>query len=299
MPDPNQPGDLPLRPLTTGELLDAAVVLLRSRGRVLIVSSALLAVVEQLSLFPVRRIVPAEQVTFVAVGALPELTVPAFYIGGVVVFGLFTEVLCIALLAGVAARGAARALLGAAAPPGMANPPAIVVAAIVTALGSAATAWTFLVFPPQIGWVAPYLITALIFPLGYGLLGLTVPATVIDQVNAGTAPFRSLALAGRNGMRAAWILVVGYLVWLVVRLTVVIGITAVGQIFHESTAKLSGRIITAAAFALVNTLAYAVLGCLAVAVHLDTRMRVEGLDIALRRDLKRSGGRQAVLTVSR
>src|SRR5690606_23262700 len=49
-----QPGVLPLRPLTVGELLDAAVSLLRARGPLLIGLGVAAAALEQLVLFPYR-----------------------------------------------------------------------------------------------------------------------------------------------------------------------------------------------------------------------------------------------------
>ena len=49
----------------------------------------------------------------------------------------------------------------------------------------------------------------------------------------------------------------------------------------------------------VNALAYPVLGCLDVVNHLETRMRTEGLDIALRRSLRRGVATDAALAVPR
>ena len=53
--DHAQPGALPLRPLTTGELLDAAVALLRTRAGLLLGAGFLAALAEQAVLFPLRR----------------------------------------------------------------------------------------------------------------------------------------------------------------------------------------------------------------------------------------------------
>ena len=50
------PGALPLRPLTTGEMLDAAVVLLRNRAGRLLGLGFALALAEQVILFPLRRL---------------------------------------------------------------------------------------------------------------------------------------------------------------------------------------------------------------------------------------------------
>ena len=56
MSDLTRPGALPLRPLTTGELLDGAVVLLRARPVRLIGLGVLLALAEQAVLFPLRTL---------------------------------------------------------------------------------------------------------------------------------------------------------------------------------------------------------------------------------------------------
>jgi len=47
-------GTVPLRPLTLGELLDAAVGLLRQNARSLLPLGAAIAVVEQILLYPLR-----------------------------------------------------------------------------------------------------------------------------------------------------------------------------------------------------------------------------------------------------
>ena len=107
MRDLTQPGALPLRPLTTGELLDAAVVLLRTRAGKLIGLGALLALAEQAILFPLRRLADVDD------SFLPGEDLLAQF-GVLIVVGFATEALCIALLGGVASAEAPRALL---APP--------------------------------------------------------------------------------------------------------------------------------------------------------------------------------------
>ena len=53
-------GVMPLRPLTLGELLDAAVVLLRERARTLLAVGLILSAAEQALLFPLRRPLAAD-----------------------------------------------------------------------------------------------------------------------------------------------------------------------------------------------------------------------------------------------
>jgi hypothetical protein len=277
--DPNQPGELPLRPLTTGELLDAATVLLRLRGRTVVALAAVLAVTEQLVLLLVRRGAPTHSVVLVSVPGFPALHFPPFYGGMPAIFGLFTEVLCIGLLAAVAARAAPLALLGPNNGGQARFTAATAPMAVLPALTAAAAGWTFLV---TTSWFVPYVLTALLWPLGYGLFGLVVPAIVVDQVSPSRAIDRSLVLSASNAMRAAMIRVLGYGAWLTVRLAVVVAVLGLLDAFSLE----ANNLVVAGAFAVVNTLAYATLGCLDVALHLDTRMRVEGLDLALRRDLR-------------
>ena len=54
MPDAGPTAVLPRRPLTVGELLDSAVLLLRGQARVLVPVALVLAVAEQLLLYPLR-----------------------------------------------------------------------------------------------------------------------------------------------------------------------------------------------------------------------------------------------------
>lgn len=112
----------------------------------------------------------------------------------------------------------------------------------------------------------------------YGLLGLAVPAIVID----GRGPFgalgRSITLSGRIGMRAAWIRLLGYLGWLAIRAALGIG----GLKALELVLPTGSAWVTAAAYLVwiaVNTVAYPTLACLDATLHLETRMRTEGLDI--------------------
>ncbi|MEE3919770.1 hypothetical protein V2I01_20245 [Micromonospora sp. BRA006-A] len=60
MPDAGPTAVLPRRPLTVGELLDAAVLLLRDQARVLVPLALLLALAEQAVLHPLRMLAGAE-----------------------------------------------------------------------------------------------------------------------------------------------------------------------------------------------------------------------------------------------
>ena len=296
MRDQAQPGVLPLRPLTTGELLDAAVALIRTRPGLLLGAGFLAALAEQAILFPLRRAADVDAAYLPGTGLLEEY-------GLLIVVSIATEVFCIGLLGGVAAAAAPRALLGAAAPPrrrSAAGP--VVVVALVAAVMCAASGAAFLVLPGPLqlaGLMLAALATVVVWPFIYGLLGLAAPAVVIDQLGPARALLRSLRLSARLVMRAAWIRVLGYLAWLFIRLALGLGGIAVFELFLDSPSTTVDNLLMGAAWLTVNTLAYPMLGCLDAALHLEARMRTEGLDIALSRSLRRGVATEAALAVPR
>jgi hypothetical protein len=281
--DHSQPGALPLRPLTTGELLDAAVVVLRTRTGRLIGLGVALAVLEQAVLFPLRRVADVDSSFLPADDRLAPF-------GVLVVLGFATEAFCIAVLGGVAARETPRVLLGATVAARPARLGSLVAVAVLAGVVCAASAWAFLVVlvPWQVAGIFLAIVTTYaIWPFAYGLVGLAAPTVVVDERGPFRALGRSIRLAARNGMRASWIRVLGYLVWLLVRLGLGLATMAAVSIFYSSPSATVDNLIMGAAWMVVNALAYPVLGCLDVALHLEARMRTEGLDIALRRSVRR------------
>ena len=109
MRDPH-PGVLPLRPLTVGEALDAAVVLLRVRGRRLLMVGVLVAAVEQVLLFPLRRLADVDAYYWPADDRWAAWAL-------LVAVGFGYEAFAIGALGVPAGAAAPRALLGPAAPP--------------------------------------------------------------------------------------------------------------------------------------------------------------------------------------
>lgn len=295
MRDHTQPGALPLRPLTTGEVLDAAVVLFRTQARTLITVGWVLAFVEQAVLFPLRRLADVDASFLPGNGLLVQFGVLA-------VVGLGTEALCIGLLGGAASARAPRALLGAAAPVRPRRTASLTVGVVAAATLCAASGWAFLVIlePLQAtGPVLALLVTAIVWAPVYGLVGLVAPAVVIDGLGPGRAVLRSVRLASRTGLRAAMIRVLGYLSWLLVRLALAYSAIAVVDLFFTSPSSTVDNILMGGAWLIVNTIAYPILGCLDAALHLDVRMRTEGLDIALRRSLHRGVAADLALAVPR
>jgi hypothetical protein len=290
-----RPGVLPLRPLTTGELLDGSIALLRTQLRRLVGLAVLVAVIEQAILFPLRRLSDQDLTFLPAEGRLPEFA-------WLVVASFATEAAAIAALGGVAARQGARALLGRAAPDGLPGRPAsVAVVALVTAAVAALTAGAFPLVLARwevLGFVAAGFFTVIAWPLPYGLLGLAAAATVVEQCGPGRALRRSLRLAGRHGMRAAWIRILGYLSWGIIRLALYAALSALVKIFLNPPSSTMDNVVLAVIAVLTNSLAYPVLACLDVMLLLEARMRSEGLDISLRRDLRRGMASGASLRVA-
>ncbi|MCZ7473387.1 hypothetical protein [Micromonospora sp. WMMC273] len=266
MPDAGPTAVLPRRPLTVGELLDAAVLLLRDQARVLVPLALLLALAEQAVLHPLRMLAETEPPYWWPVefgDALPEYWL-------LLAAGAGTEAAIVALLGAPAARGAGGALLGRRPGPsellrgarlGVALPAAVLVGLTVTAAALTGPGW---------------------FP-AYALLGLVVPVLVLDGVPAHLAPWRAVRLAGRVSARGAAIRLLGYLGWWLIRLGIGLGVyQGLGMLglFDVSVWALP---LTVAAFTAVNALAYPALACLDAVLHLETRVRTEGLDIRLSR----------------
>jgi hypothetical protein len=182
----------------------------------------------------------------------------------------------------IASAAAPRALLGAAAPAGRSRTAPAVIAAVLVALACGLAA-----------------VVVLPWPLVYGLLGLTVPAVVIDRRGPFGGLWRSLRLAGRGGLRTAWIRLLGYLTWLLIRLAIGLGGLALLTEFASMNTELIDHLFTGLAWLAVNCIAYPVLACLDATLHLDARMRTEGLDITLGRALKRGVSTERALAVPR
>ena len=135
-----------------------------------------------------------------------------------------------------------------------------------------------------------------------GLLAVRVRPARPVRAGRGDRPARTryAPCAGRSrsppvpGCEACGSGYLGYLAWLFIRLGLSLGVIAVVNLFYSSPSNTVDNLLMGAAWLVVNGLAYPVLGCLDVALHLEIRMRTEGLDIALRRALRR-GARRARL----
>lgn len=286
MSDLTRPGVLPLRPLTTGELLDGAIAVLRTRPGRLVGLGILLAILEQAALYPLRSLSDQDISLLPGTGRLAEF-------GFLVVAGFATEAMIIATLATVAAGRSGRVLLGRFAPP-----PAPVrrfsATGVVLVVGLAA-ALTVAPFPAVLeslqsaGFPVAWTLAIVVWAVPYGLLGLAAPALVIEHRTAGSALARSVRLASRDGLRAVWIRVLAWASWALVRNGLVIGVVVLLAVVWGGSLPSStwDRIAIAAALVIINAIAYPVLGCLDTMLLLEGRMRTEGLDISLRWALRR------------
>ncbi|OKI87637.1 hypothetical protein [Micromonospora sp. CB01531] len=266
MPDVGPTAVLPRRPLTVGELLDSAVLLLRGQARLLVPLAVLLALAEQALLHPLRVLADARPPAY----WLDPDRLGWFWL--LLALGAGTEALIIALLGNPAARGAGAALLGRQAGPrellrpggarwGATLPAAAGVGLAVSLAGLTGPAWF----------------------VAYGLLGAVVPALVVDRLPAYRAPGRALALAFRAGGRAAGIRLLGYLGWWLIRLGIGLGVYHGLGLLGLFDLDAYALPVATAAWVAVNALAYPALACLDAVLHLETRMRTEGLDIRLSR----------------
>jgi hypothetical protein len=263
---------IPLRPLTLSEILDAGVELFRRNATRLLAVSAATSLAEAVLLLPLQN--------------LAHVTAPWYFprlihLGSywlLFATGLGTELAIITVLGGLAARAAAPAL-GIPVTPGPRRVGGTITLATVVGLGGLLTAAAG--FLPWIAW--------------YVFTGLSAPAMIIERRGPLSALGRSFALVGQGGLRPGFIRLGGYLAWWAIRLALAAGGVAVLQLTGQVSSRTALGFAGVIAWAVVNTVAYAVLGCLDTVLHLENRMRVEGLDLALGRALRRDGSAEQIL----
>jgi hypothetical protein len=256
---------IPMRPLTFGELLDAAVSLLRTQAPLLLGAALVLATCEQALLYPLRKW---------AHMPLPYFWVNFDHIGEswlTFCLGMTLEAAVLALLGGFAGAAAGPGLLGrkVGARDLLRQVLRRALPLLVIALATAA-----LIFVTSLVLMLPW-------PLLFGLLGLASPALVVDRIGPFRALGRSFKLAGR-GMRGVFIRVGAYISWAAIRMALGLGGAAVLEIWltRYTTAYTFAMI---AVWVLVDAVAYATLACIDAVLYLEVRMRVEGLDVAVGR----------------
>jgi hypothetical protein len=245
--------------MTQGELLDTAVVLFRARALPLLLLAAPLLAIEQVVLW------------FAGASRLDEYAqFPDWW--GMVAALLACEAVIVGLLGAYAGAAAGAALLGEQvshrALLGRMRPLPV----LVTLLVPAVAAWPGAYFG-GFGWLAVH-----------GFLGLAPVALVIDRARW---PFgalgRSAALAARLGWRGVWARVRAFLIWFGIRVALAIGpVLFLWQAGLVATGYLDAWPVLMV-WGLAGTVSCAALACFDAVLLIDTRIRTEGLDIALRR----------------
>lgn len=276
MPDAGPTAVLPLRPLTIGELIDSAVLLLRDHARVLVPVALVLTALEQLLLYPPRLAAGVEPPDY-----LPNINgLTAYWF--LLAVGAATEAVIIALLGNLSARAAGTVLL---------EPAGRVRRMRLLHPEGARFAVTMLValLAGAIMFVAAIAMPAWL--IGFALLGSLVPAIVLERVGPFRGLVRSGALALRSVGRAGGVRLLGYLVWWIVRVGLAAGIvTGLGSVgLLDPDWKVP---VSLAVWAAVNSVAYPAIACLDAVVYLETRIRTEGLDIVIAR--ARQSGRPLI-----
>jgi hypothetical protein len=265
--------ELPVRPLTAGEILDAAVAVLRRSPWRLLGYALALAAAEQVVLYPVARSLLGDPHNYLTYHGDPFGTIQK-----ILAVGAGTEAVAFVLL-GTVAAGTAHAMLrrGAGVPvparPGR-RAGATVVLALLIGVGAAAAAW--LVVP----WVFWFMLT-----------GLAGPALMVDGAGRGGAAYalgRSVRLVGWAHLRPGGLRLLGYLPWLVVRLAVGFAGTGAVTALTGTLSPLGTALLAGTVWALINAVAYALIACVDAVNYLETRMRLEGLDITLSRAAARA-----------
>lgn len=269
--------EFPMRPLTVGEVLDAGVSVLRHKP-VLLAYAAVLAAAEQAALSPLRSSLGVGRVVFFPLGHSFGSSWLALSIG------MGAEASILALLGGWCGPAAVRLLLRGVPGAQPHRPRRRRLAVIATAMlaGAGATALCYAGF---IGWVFWFMLTGLAIP------ALTVDGGVPDtagrRLGAAAAIGRGFAFAARGGLRAGRVRLLAWLPWLPVRLALaLVGGAGAASLFGV-TSHAAATGFDWALWIAVNAVMYATIACVDAACHVETRMRVEGLDIRVRQAVRR------------
>jgi len=254
-------GALPLRLMQQGELLDTAVVLFRERAVPLLLLAAPLMAIEQVVLW------------YAGAGWLDEYArFPDWW--RVIAAWLACEGVAVGLLGAYAGAAAGPALLGERVTHRALFKRTRPLPVLVTMLLPALVAWPGAYFG-LIGWIVVH-----------GFLGMAGVALAIDRTRW---PFgalgRSAALAARLSWRGFWARMRGFAVWLGIRVALAIGPVAFLWQFGLVARGYLGDWPVLMVWGLAGTVSCAALACFDAVLLIDTRIRVEGLDIELRRAL--------------
>lgn len=254
-----------------GELLDAAVQLLRGRtGLWLLVAAAGLAIAEQSLLYPMRRQLGIDLISGFE-GGFGE-TVLALYV--VTAFGAGFEAMIINALGPLAGRSAAHSVL-------QERP-----------RGHLAW-WRTLVTAPIVGLLTTVgVLLGPLWVLGYALFGVSGAAIGLEDRGAFRALGRGARLAFRGGGRVTGVRLLGYLAWLLLRFAFFLALLQVMSMISAS--PVTGFWVLTVGFTVINAAAYAYLAALDASALVESRFRAEAWDIWLTRARSKQLAAEAV-----
>ena len=260
------PSALPRRPLTIGELLDAAAQLVRNRAVALLPVAVLLACAEQAALHPLRVALGVDFLNGFNDGFWE--TLGALWL--VMAVGCGLEAFIITFLGTRTGALAAQDLTATPAKPrAMLKPRWHDIGALTVAapLAGAMTAAGAFLGPL---WV-----------LGYGLFGMAGAAMGLERRGTLRGLGRAAGMAFRNGMRAAWVRTLGYSAWLLLRLGFFFGMLGLFDLLPLTDTGQAWAMT--AGFVIANSAAYLYLASLDACALAEGRFRSEGLDVWLSR----------------
>ncbi len=278
-----KPGVLPLRPLSFGEILDAALSTMRGSWKVVIGSAALLVGAYSL----------ASLVLELSLGSATTFSSLSVDDNGTLTSGSFDGW---PLLAG----------FGTLALSLLANMVVTAVCAVVTsraALGEKPTwAQTWDRVRPALGrllgqwpllglWL---LLGAIVCGIGFVyaavVLCLCVPALVLERAGPGRSLSRSNQLVKGAWWRTFALILVGYLLTQVIAFAIQVPVLVLGGTGGFLTGAFDGSggdagliALTVLASFLAGIITWPFLGCLVSVMYIERRMRTEGLDLELQR----------------
>ncbi len=256
--------EIPVRPLTAGEVLDAAIAVLRQRPWRLLGLALLLAGAEQAALYqPMHdRLTTPHNYFTSQPGALGR-------VWDLVSIGTGTETAIFVLLGAVAAPAGYRLLTREAGVdarmPRMSWLSLLALAAVV---GGVTVVGTEIGLLPGVFW---FMVT-----------GMIAPALVVEGRGL-RALGRSLSLSTRHGLRPGGLRLMAYASWVALRLLIGLATPALVEQFSGTLSGTWWDVVDTGVWILVDAVAYAVIACVDTCVYLETRMRHEGLDIWLAR----------------
>jgi hypothetical protein len=267
---------LPWRPMTVSEVLDAAVDVLRARPVQLLAIALLLASLEQLVLYPLRTSLVGGQHNY-----RYDLIGLHHQVWTVLAAGMGTEAFAIGVL-GAFAAVAARCQLLASVPQTSPAPRARLTGAIVLSfvigVVAAVTFWA-----GGILWVCCFMLTGLVMPtlVNDVLLGSRGPGRPTARLSVFGAFRRGVVLVIRAGLRPGGIRLMSHAILSMLRLLIAwVGVQVLPEFIPIPIAA------EYAIWIVVNATMYACIASGDAASHLETRIRVEGLDLEMNRSIR-------------